>query len=106
MTRPVVVEITHRLGKEEARRRIAGGFDRIRSQIGFATTFEERWEEDRLHFGARALGQSIVGRLDVADEKVRIELDLPPGLAFLAQSIRGRLGRGGALLLGKPQSPE
>ena len=106
MTRPVVVEITHRLGKQEARWRIASGFERIRSQIGVASmAVDERWENDRLHFGARAMGQSLTGRLDVADDKVRIEVDLPAGLAFLANGVRGRLERAGSMLLEKPKPP-
>jgi hypothetical protein len=102
MSKPVVVNIPHDLGRAEARRRLETGFGRIREQIGGkAVNFEERWEEERLHFRAGAFGQNVSGRVDVMEESVRIEVDLPWILASIAQKLQGRLKSAGTLLLDK-----
>ncbi len=101
MSKPVIVNIPHNLGREEARKRLQDGFGRIREQIGGkAVTFQERWEGDRLHFDAGALGQKVAGRLDVAESNVHIEIDLPWILSALAESLQSRLKKEGQLLLG------
>jgi len=102
MPKPVVIDLAHELGQDEARRRLQAGFSRIRDQFGLgASTFEERWEADRLHFRAGALGQTVAGRVDVMDKSVRIEVDLPWALAILAEKLQGRIKGAGTLLLGK-----
>ncbi len=102
MSRPVVVNIPHELGREEARRRLERGFGSIREQIGGkAVAFQERWEGERLHFDAGAFGQKVAGRVDVLDKSVRIELDLPWILASIAEKLQGRLKSAGTLLLEK-----
>ena len=102
MAKPVVVDIPHDLGREEARRRLEKGFGRIREQIaGHALAFEERWENERLHFQAGALGQKVSGRVDVFDKSVRIEVDLPWILATIAEKLQGRIRKEGQLLLEK-----
>ena len=102
MSKPVVVDVPHELGREEARRRLQSGFGRIREQIGGkAVNFQERWEGERLHFEAGALGQKVTGRLDIFDKSVRIELDLPWILASIAETLKGRIRREGTLLLEK-----
>ena len=102
MSKPVVVNVPHDLGRDEARRRLESGFGRIREQIGGkALAFEERWEGERLHFNAGAFGQKVSGRVDVLDKSVRIEVDLPWILASIAEKLQGRLQKAGTLLLEK-----
>ena len=103
MSRPVTVSIPHTLGRDEARRRLEQGFGRLRHQltggmIG-ALACHERWEGDRLQFEAGALGQKMTGRLDVSENSVRIEVDLPEILAVLAERIAGKLKDEGRKLL-------
>ena len=103
MSRPVTVSIPHELGWDEARRRLEQGFGRLRQQItggmiGMLACYE-RWEGDRLHFEAGALGQKITGRLEVSENSVRIEGDLPEILAALAEQIAGKLKDEGRKLL-------
>ena len=100
MAKPVVVTIAHQLGRAEAQRRLKNGFGRIGEQ--FATgglAFDERWDGDRLDFSARALGQTIAGKIDVMDESVRIEVNLPWALALMAEGLQRRVSRAGRLLL-------
>jgi hypothetical protein len=105
MARPVSVSIPHALGKEEARRRIEQGFGQLRQQmtsgIGGMLKFQERWEGDRLHFEGGGLGQKMTGRLDIRDDAVDIQLDLPEILAAIAEKITGRLKTEGQKLLEK-----
>lgn len=102
MSKPVIVNIPHDLGREEARRRLETGFGRLREQIaGKALAFGERWEGERLHFDAAALGQKVSGRVDVLEKSVRIEVDLPWVLASIAEKVQGRLRKAGTLLLEK-----
>lgn len=107
MAQPITVTIPHKLGKAEARSRIAGGFDQIKDQLGAQsgmmalTRFSQLWDGDRLSFTAQALGQTIAGRIDVHENDVRIEIDLPALLAGFAEKIVGKLRKQGTLLLEK-----
>ena len=109
MARPVTVTIPHSLGKDEARRRIEQGFGQMRQQMAAGVggmlasmvKFQERWEGDRLHFEATGMGQKMTGRLDVRDNAVDIQLDLPEMLAALADRIAGKLKAEGQKLLEK-----
>ncbi|GAM97615.1 hypothetical protein U91I_01242 [alpha proteobacterium U9-1i] len=103
MAQPISITIPHRLGKAEARARIVGGFDRLKSQITAAhiANFTQGWDGDRLTFQAQGLGQTITGRLDVNETDIRMEIDLPAFLANLADKIAGKLRREGQLLLEK-----
>lgn len=105
MARSVTVNIPHSIGKEEARQRLAEGFGKMRQQmvggVGALMSCQERWEGDRLHFEAGGLGQKVTGRLDVMDDTVRVELDLPEMLAAIADTIAGQLKTEGQKLLEK-----
>lgn len=99
MAEPVTVDIPHKLGREGARARIAGGVGRIGSMVPGGATVDERWEGDTLHFAVAAMGQKIGCRLDVRDDHVHAELDLPPMLALFAGKIRDKLQKEAPRLL-------
>ncbi|WP_182085417.1 polyhydroxyalkanoic acid system family protein [Aureimonas sp. ME7] len=102
MAETVKVDIPHKLTREAARQRIADGFGRIRSEaVGGMLKFDDEWSGDRLDFRARMMGQSIVGRLDILDDHVHVELDLPGFLASLAGKLTGKIQKEGQLLLDK-----
>jgi Putative polyhydroxyalkanoic acid system protein (PHA_gran_rgn) len=103
MSRPLVVDIPHQLGKEEAVRRLKSGFGRARSSFGEKlAVIEETWSGDHLDFRAGVLGQNVVGTIDVADDHVRVELQLPWLLGLLADQVRPFIERQGHLMLEKP----
>jgi hypothetical protein len=54
-----------------------------------------------MSFSAVIMGQAVTGRLDVFERSVAIEVDLPPFLAMIAGSLKGRLKKEGQLLLEK-----
>lgn len=98
--KPVVATVSHTLGREAAKRRIAGSLDRIRAQLAtVARGIEESWTGDRLDFRLTALGQAISGHLDVFDDYVRVEIMLPGMLGFLGNRISSRVQDFGIKLL-------
>ena len=57
------------------------------------------WEGDTLKFIASAIWQQIAGRIEVLDDAVRVEIDLPWAMQLLRDTIARRVrGRGVALL--------
>ncbi|RYE72467.1 MAG: hypothetical protein EOP19_30495, partial [Hyphomicrobiales bacterium] len=49
----------------------------------------------------KMLGQTVVGRVDVGDGNVHVEIDLPGFLAAIASKIKGKIAQGGQILLEK-----
>jgi putative polyhydroxyalkanoic acid system protein len=101
MSAPLVVSIPHRLGREEATRRLKGGLSRAAASIPVLVVDEERWDGDRMDFCVRALGQAASGHIDVADDHVRLEVMLPWLLQRFAQAAQGVIRDRGTLLLTK-----
>jgi hypothetical protein len=101
MSAPLVVSIPHRLGREEATRRLKHGLTRAASTIPVLKVDEEKWEQDRMIFRVRALGQAASGHLDVADDHVRLEVTLPWLLQRFAQVAQAAIRNRGNLLLTK-----
>ncbi|HJU19587.1 MAG TPA: polyhydroxyalkanoic acid system family protein [Stellaceae bacterium] len=103
MTEPLLISIPHRLGRDEARRRLDGGIRRLRPELAqYVSTLDLEWQGDRLNFRARALAQTIAGRLDVGDDTIRLEIDLPWILRLLTHSITRQIRGRGSELLEKP----
>ena len=89
MTKPLVVTIPHRLGRDEAVRRLKSGVRSAQEKFGqFFTLQEETWTDNRLQFRIRALGQAANGTVDVAEDHARLEVMLPWPLAQIADKIQ------------------
>jgi hypothetical protein len=101
MSAPLVVSIPHRLGREEATRRLKTGLTKAATSVPVLKVDEERWEQDRMIFRIRALGQAASGHLDVADDHVRLEVTLPWLLQRFAQVAQAAIKSRGNLLLTK-----
>lgn len=101
MSAPLVVSIPHRLGREEATRRLKVGLTRAASSIPVLKVEEERWEDYRMIFRVRTLGQAASGHLDVADDHVRVEVTLPWLLQRFAEVAQVAIRNRGNLLLTK-----
>lgn len=101
MSAPLVVSIPHRLGREEATRRLKTGLTRAAASIPVLSVDEERWDGDRMIFRVRALGQAASGHLDVADDHVRLEVTLPWLLQRFAEVAQAAIKNRGQLLLTK-----
>jgi hypothetical protein len=101
MPAPLIVSIPHRLGREEAIRRLKTGLTRAASSVPVLHVDEERWEGDRMIFRVRALGQAASGHLDVAEDHVRLEVTLPWLLQRFAEVAQAAIKNRGRLLLTK-----
>ena len=123
MSRPITVTLPHQLGKEEAKRRISHGFGQFEEHLiaglsgqpagggrsgglfGAALrstmSFSQQWTGDRLEFTGGGLGQKVSGRIDIDDNSVVMQVDLPEMLAALADRFAGQLQHEGTKLLEK-----
>ncbi len=101
MSEPLIVSIPHRLGREEAVRRLKGGLDRAAASVPVLKVDEERWEGDQMFFRVRALGQAASGQINVAEDHVRLEVTLPWLLQRFAEMAQVAIRERGKLLLTK-----
>jgi hypothetical protein len=102
MSEPLVVTIPHRLGKDEALRRIKAGLGRAKTEFAWLLSLDEEvWTGDRLTFRAAAMGQRAQGIVDVYEQGVRLEVTLPWLLARFAHAVQRVIGQKGQLMLEK-----
>ncbi|WP_375466093.1 polyhydroxyalkanoic acid system family protein [uncultured Methylobacterium sp.] len=103
MAKPLIVDIPHDLGRDEARRRIATGVDQGRALLAKSgiTINTLAWTGDRLDFAISAMTQGMNGQIDVGPESVRVEVHLPLLLALFAEKVKKMVGKEGNLLLTK-----
>lgn len=102
MSQPLTVSIPHRLGKEEAVRRLQSGLGKVRASYGHLLAVqEETWTENHLQFRVSALGQAASGTLEVFEDRVDLEVYLPWLLARLGGAIQPLVRKEGMLLLEK-----
>ena len=103
MSAPLVVSIPHKLGREEAVRRLKTGLGRAAASIPVMQVEEERWDGDRMNFRIRALGQVASGSVDVGEDNVRVEVVLPWLLQRFAEMAQATIRKRGQLLLTKDE---
>src|SRR5690349_19353836 len=102
MNAPLTVSVPHRLGKDEAARRLKGGMAHIVSKLGGMITVEpEVWSGGTLTFQMRGFGQSASGTITVFEDSVRIDVMLPWLLAKLGERLLPALKKETTLLLEK-----
>lgn len=99
MTVPIQVDLPHNLGAAEAKRRIDGGIGRLKDFIPGGADVRSAWTGDRLGLQIAAMGQEVNAQIDVRETIVRVELLLPPALAFFGKAIEKALRRKGTDLL-------
>jgi hypothetical protein len=103
-TESIIVTISHRLGRDGAKRRIEDGLAAIRAEVTpYVKTLDYQWDDHRLDFRVVAMMQTITGRIEVYDDFVKIELALPRLLHLLAKTIAGRIENRAATLLEAPK---
>ena len=100
MERPIEVDLPHKLGREEARRRIAKNVHKLGDHIpGGAAQVQSQWNGDVLDLGVHAMGQSVDTAIEVHDAYVRVRVKLPGLLGMFARPIEAALQKKGAVLL-------
>ena len=101
MSAPLIVSIPHRLGRDEAIRRLKSGLSSAALHVPILKVDEERWEDNRMIFRVHALGQAASGHVDVAEDHVKVEVTLPFLLQRFAQMAQMAIRERGRLLLTK-----
>jgi Putative polyhydroxyalkanoic acid system protein (PHA_gran_rgn) len=101
MTTPLIVNIPHTLGREEATRRLKRGLARASSTIPIVKIEEETGSGDHLSFKISGMGQQAFGTAEVNDADVRIELVLPWLLQRLGEMVQGAIRSRAQILLEK-----
>src|SRR6185295_6042547 len=99
MSGPISVDLPHRLGAEEAKRRIAANIGNLAGHFPGGAQVRSSWQGDRLSLGVDAMGQQVDAALDVQESLVRVTVMLPPALAFFGKAIEAGLRRSGPQLL-------
>lgn len=100
MQKPIDVDIPHKLGREEAHRRLADNIHKLRDHIpGGAARVDSNWTGDRLDLTVHAMGQAVQAQIDVEDSKVHCRIQLPGLLALFAGPIEHMLKLKGSDLL-------
>ena len=99
MAGPLVVIIPHRLGKDEALRRMKPALGKASLHFPVLKVEEEAWSGDRVDFRVRALGEVVRGNVQVGEDNVRFEVTLPWLLQKFGEVVQKTIqGRGGILL--------
>ena len=100
MTVPIEVDLPHKLGRDEAKRRIGGGFGRLAEFVPGGAITEHRWEGDVLEFvvegGAnrRKLGKAWLGEaglyitIGTDDFELTSDRDIDESLDLVAIAVR------------------
>ena len=101
MPGPLIVSIPHSLGREEAMRRLKTGLTRAATKVPILSVDEERWDNNRMIFRVRALGQAASGNVDVEEDHVKVEVTLPFLLQRFAEMAQAAIRERGKLLLTK-----
>lgn len=100
MQQPIQVDLPHKLGRDEARRRIANNIHKLKEHIpGGSAQVESAWQGDELDLAISALGQEVSAKIGVEESKVRVAVMLPGMLAMFAGPIEAMLQKKGKVLL-------
>ncbi|WP_336985658.1 polyhydroxyalkanoic acid system family protein [Altererythrobacter aquiaggeris] len=95
------VPIPHNLPKEEVRRRLRESSHEIADHIpGGMAQVETVWSsEDQMDMTIKAMGQNLVGKVEVEDSRMVLTVDIPAALSFVKPLIEGAVRKQGQKLL-------
>jgi hypothetical protein len=101
MSEPLVITIPHRLGKDEALKRVQPALGTVSRTFPAIKVEEEVWSGHRMTFRVRALNQVASGTVTIEDDYVRLEAVLPWLLHRFAQAIQKTVAGRAKVLLEK-----
>ncbi|HYI41733.1 MAG TPA: polyhydroxyalkanoic acid system family protein [Allosphingosinicella sp.] len=99
MSTPLTVDLPHKLGAQEARRRIERNVGKLTDHIPGGAQVSSRWTGDRLDLDVGAMGQQVATQIEIQETLVRLTVNLPPSLAFFRGMIEPLIRSQGAVLL-------
>ena len=91
---------------DEARRRLRDNSHKMADAIpGGMAQISTGWpSDDRMTLDIAAMGQALVGHIDIQDSQVVLYMDLPPALGFLKPIVEGAIRQQGQKLLEAPKA--
>ena len=102
MNETVTIIVAHRLGKDEAVRRLKEGLANANGRLGSMIAIDDQnWQGDTVRFRMRALGQSAAASIEVLEDAMRVDVSLPWLLAKAAKRLLPVLREQATLLLEK-----
>lgn len=87
------IAVPHRLGREEVRRRMRARADEIAGLFpsGMAEVTHSWAHDDRLDLAVTAMGKAIAVAIEIEDQALAFEIELPAALSFVEPMIRGAI---------------
>ncbi len=86
------METSHKLGVNEAVRRLKEKFDSVRESFGSQVSeLREEWDDRVLSFGFKTVGMNISGTVTVEDSTVMLAVSLPLAVALFKGMIQKRI---------------
>lgn len=99
MTKPLIVDLPHKLGAAEARRRIERNIGRLTDHIPGGAQVNSAWTGERLDLSISAMGQDMKATIDIEEKLVRLQVILPMALSFFAGPVEALIRRQGSQML-------
>jgi hypothetical protein len=99
MSNPMTVDLPHKLGAEEARRRIERNLGKLTDHIPGGAQVSSRWSGNRLDLDIGAMGQQVAAGIDIQESLVHLTVTLPPALAFFGGMIEPLIRKQGSAML-------
>ena len=98
------VEIPHTLDKATARERLRANSHKISDQFpGGMAQVETSWpNEDTMAMHVRAMGQELLGHVELEEGKIVFNVVLPAALSFIEPIISGAIKQSGQKLIAPP----
>jgi len=94
MLRAIVVSVPHNLGAKIAKERISQAMERLRREyLDKLAHSEVVWTGNKADIRVVALAQTIAATIDVQDDSLRIEVQLPWILNALSDKIQSVLAK-------------
>lgn len=96
MAKPIVVTLPHSLGAQEAQSRLEAGLGRLEREFqSVLSSSNVAWKANHADLAVGAMGQHVRAGIDVFDDQVRVEVQLPWILSRLQNKVAEFLERQG-----------
>jgi hypothetical protein len=101
MATPIIIDIPHSLGRDEAKRRMTSGVGKLVSHIpGGAATVTHSWpSRDQMSLIVATMGVEVPCTVDAEDARLRVTLLLPAMLNLMSGPIKAIVQQQGERLL-------
>lgn len=93
------VTVPHKLSRDDVRERLRMHAHEIAGNVPGAEVNTSWAGADRMDLTVSAMGQKLQGAIDIEDDQLVIELDLPFALSFVEPMIAGQIREQGQKLL-------